>query len=87
MIFPAYHAAVLRTVQLVDQEGPVGGYHFAVQPTSMRRCSTIRLSSASYNNPHVGFNDTSIHYCIVANLARMTIDRMLHAIAEYMPKL
>ncbi|AKN18682.1 hypothetical protein MHAE_01995 [Mycobacterium haemophilum DSM 44634] len=38
-------------------------------------------------NPHVGFGGTGAHYCIGANLARMTIDLMFHAIAESMPDL
>src|SRR6201996_6217232 len=31
-------------------------------------------------NPHVGFGGTGAHYCIGANLARMTIDLMFNAI-------
>jgi cholest-4-en-3-one 26-monooxygenase len=38
-------------------------------------------------NPHVGFGGTGAHYCIGANLARMTIDLMLNAIADTMPDL
>jgi cholest-4-en-3-one 26-monooxygenase len=38
-------------------------------------------------NPHVGFGGTGAHYCIGANLARMTIDLMFTAIAEQMPDL
>ncbi len=38
-------------------------------------------------NPHVGFGGTGAHYCIGANLARMTIDIMFNAIADYMPDL
>ena len=38
-------------------------------------------------NPHVGFGGTGAHYCIGANLARMTIDLMFNAIADYMPDL
>jgi cholest-4-en-3-one 26-monooxygenase len=38
-------------------------------------------------NPHVGFGGTGAHYCIGANLARMTIDLMLNAIADAMPDL
>ena len=33
-------------------------------------------------NPHVGFGGTGAHYCIGANLARMTIDLMFNAIAD-----
>src|SRR6185312_1224702 len=33
-------------------------------------------------NPHVGFGGTGAHYCIGANLARMTIDLMFNALAE-----
>jgi cholest-4-en-3-one 26-monooxygenase len=38
-------------------------------------------------NPHVGFGGTGAHYCIGANLARMTIDLMFGAIADQMPDL
>ena len=38
-------------------------------------------------NPHVGFGGTGAHYCIGANLARMTIDLMFNAIADHMPNL
>ena len=38
-------------------------------------------------NPHVGFGGTGAHYCIGANLARMTIDRIFNAIANQMPDL
>lgn len=38
-------------------------------------------------NPHVGFGGTGAHYCIGANLARMTINLMFNAIADYMPDL
>jgi cholest-4-en-3-one 26-monooxygenase len=38
-------------------------------------------------NPHVGFGGTGAHYCIGANLARMTIDLMFNAIADVMPNL
>ncbi|WP_313673825.1 cytochrome P450 [Mycolicibacterium sp.] len=38
-------------------------------------------------NPHVGFGGTGVHYCIGANLARMTIDLIFNAIADYMPDL
>jgi cholest-4-en-3-one 26-monooxygenase len=38
-------------------------------------------------NPHVGFGGTGAHYCIGANLARMTIDLMFNAIADQMPNL
>jgi cholest-4-en-3-one 26-monooxygenase len=38
-------------------------------------------------NPHVGFGGTGEHYCVGANLARMTIDLMFGAIADHMPDL
>ncbi|MGE2692774.1 cytochrome P450 [Mycolicibacterium pulveris] len=38
-------------------------------------------------NPHVGFGGTGAHYCIGANLARMTIDLMFNAIADHIPDL
>ncbi len=38
-------------------------------------------------NPHVGFGGTGEHYCIGANLARMTINIMFNAIADHMPDL
>ena len=37
-------------------------------------------------NPHVGFGGTGAHYCIGANLARMTIDLIFNAIADEMPE-
>ena len=40
-----------------------------------------------FPNPHVGFGGTGAHYCIGANLARMTIDLMFNAIADTMPDL
>ncbi len=38
-------------------------------------------------NPHVGFGGTGAHYCIGANLARVTIDLMFNAIADGIPDL
>ncbi|MCV7222379.1 cytochrome P450 [Mycolicibacterium elephantis] len=38
-------------------------------------------------NPHVGFGGTGAHYCIGANLARMTIDLMFNAIADHISDL
>lgn len=38
-------------------------------------------------NPHVGFGGTGAHYCIGANLARMTINLIFNAIADNMPDL
>jgi cholest-4-en-3-one 26-monooxygenase len=38
-------------------------------------------------NPHLGFGGTGAHYCVGANLARMTIDLMLNAIADHLPYL
>lgn len=38
-------------------------------------------------NPHVGFGGTGAHYCVGANLARMTISLMFDAIADHMPDL
>jgi len=38
-------------------------------------------------NPHVGFGGNGAHFCIGANLARMTIDLMFNAIADAMPDL
>ncbi|MFV1364302.1 cytochrome P450 [Mycolicibacterium elephantis] len=38
-------------------------------------------------NPHVGFGGTGAHYCIGANLARMTIYLIFNAIADHMPDL
>ena len=38
-------------------------------------------------NPHVGFGGTGVHYCVGANLARMTINLVFNAIADYMPDL
>jgi cholest-4-en-3-one 26-monooxygenase len=36
-------------------------------------------------NPHVGFGGTGAHYCMGANLARMTIDLIFNAIADEIP--
>lgn len=38
-------------------------------------------------NPHVGFGGTGAHYCIGANLARMTIGLIFNAVADHMPDL
>ncbi|EHI12089.1 cytochrome P450 [Mycolicibacterium thermoresistibile] len=38
-------------------------------------------------NPHVGFGGTGAHYCIGANLAKLTINLMFNAIADHMPDL
>jgi cholest-4-en-3-one 26-monooxygenase len=38
-------------------------------------------------NPHVSFGGTGAHYCLGANLARMTVDLMLNAIADHIPDL
>ena len=38
-------------------------------------------------NPHLGFGGTGAHYCIGANLARMTVDLMINAIADHLPDL
>jgi cholest-4-en-3-one 26-monooxygenase len=38
-------------------------------------------------NPHLGFGGTGAHYCVGANLARMTIDLMFSAIADHIPDL
>ncbi len=38
-------------------------------------------------NPHLGFGGTGEHYCVGANLARMTISLMFDAIADHIPDL
>ncbi|KQY02488.1 steroid C27-monooxygenase [Mycobacterium sp. Root135] len=38
-------------------------------------------------NPHVGFGGTGAHFCIGANLARMTINLIFNAVADHMPDL
>ncbi len=38
-------------------------------------------------NPHVGFGGTGAHYCIGANLAKMTINLIFNALADNMPDL
>lgn len=38
-------------------------------------------------NPQVGFGGTGAHYCVGANLARMTINLIFNAIADHMPDL
>src|SRR5271170_1721650 len=37
--------------------------------------------------PHVDFDGTGAHYCIGANLARMTINLIFNAVADHMPDL
>ena len=38
-------------------------------------------------NPHVGFGGTGAHYCIGANLAKMTINLIFNGVADHMPDL
>ena len=38
-------------------------------------------------NPHVGFGGTGAHYCVGANLAKMTINLIFNAVADHMPDL
>ncbi len=38
-------------------------------------------------NPHVGFGGTGVHYCVGANLAKMTINLIFNAVADHMPDL
>jgi limonene-1,2-epoxide hydrolase len=38
-------------------------------------------------NPHVGFGGHGAHYCIGANLAKMTLNLMFGAVADHMPDL
>jgi hypothetical protein len=38
-------------------------------------------------NPHVSFGGTGAHYCMGANLARMTVNLMFGALADAMPDL
>lgn len=38
-------------------------------------------------NPHLGFGGSGAHYCIGANLAKMTLNLMFGAIADHMPDL
>ncbi len=57
--------------------------------TSTRTCSTTRITFNILRdpNPHLGFGGTGAHYCVGANLARMTIDLMFNAIADHLPDL
>ncbi|MGW4241577.1 cytochrome P450 [Nocardia sp. NPDC004722] len=36
-------------------------------------------------NPHLSFGGTGAHYCLGANLARLEIDLIFHAIADHLP--
>jgi len=38
-------------------------------------------------NPHLGFGGTGAHYCIGANLAKLSINLMFNAIADHLPDL
>src|ERR1700753_1189692 len=38
-------------------------------------------------NPHLSFGGTGVHYCLGANLARMTVGVIFDAIADVMPEL
>ena len=59
------------------------------RPILTTRCSTTPTSFDILRNPnpHVGFGGTGAHYCIGANLARMTINLIFNAIADHMPDL
>ncbi len=46
-----------------------------------------RFDILRHPNPHLGFGGTGAHYCVGANLARMTIDLMFNAIADHLPDL
>ena len=45
----------------------------------------LRFDVLRNPNPHVGFGGTGAHYCVGANLARMTVDLMFNAIADHIP--
>jgi cholest-4-en-3-one 26-monooxygenase len=47
----------------------------------------VRFDILRDPNPHLGFGGTGAHYCVGANLARMTIDLMFNAIADHLPDL
>jgi cholest-4-en-3-one 26-monooxygenase len=47
----------------------------------------FRFDISRNPNPHVGFGGTGAHYCIGANLARMTINLIFNAVADQMPDL
>ena len=59
------------------------------RPTSTRTCSTILSRSTCLRdpNPHVSFGGTGAHYCLGANLARLTVELMFNAIADLVPDL
>ena len=38
-------------------------------------------------NPHLSFGGSGAHYCLGANLARMTVNLMFEALADTMPDL
>ena len=88
-LFPAHRAGGLRAVRREDQEGRSGWSCSTARPTSTKRSSRIRsrFNIMRDPNPHVGFGGTGAHYCIGANLARMTINLIFNAVADHMPDL
>ncbi|OBK28345.1 hypothetical protein A5659_06170 [Mycobacterium sp. 1165196.3] len=65
----------------VEIGGPVGHHH----PLALLDPHTFNILRDP--NPHVGFGGTGAHYCIGANLARMTINLIFNAVADHMPDL
>src|SRR6201990_605555 len=60
--------------------------------TTLFRSDAVFDDPQSFNilrdpNPHVGFGGTGAHYCIGANLARMTINLIYIAFDDHMPVL
>ena len=86
---PAHRAGGHRARRRQDQEGRAGGHVLPLGQLRRRGRSRTRTPSTSCapRIQHVGFGGTGAHYCIGANLARMTINLIFNAVADHMPDL